>query len=98
MLKVESDSVLLAIRVNPRAPTAKIAGERGGRLLVHVTAPPLDGRANDAARRVLAKALGIAPGRITVTAGQKARDKLVKIDGVSAKDVARALRLTDTAT
>jgi uncharacterized protein len=98
MLKADSDSVLLAIRVNPRAPTAKIAGERAGRLLVHVTAPPLEGRANEAACRVLAKSLGIALGRITVVGGERARDKLVRIDGMSAADVARALEIADTAT
>ena len=77
MLTSDGDAVLLAIRVKPRAPQARIAGERARRLLVQVTAPPLDGRANDAVCRLLAKTLGIAPGLVTVVGGQHSRDKLV---------------------
>jgi len=95
MLKADSDSVLLAIRVHPRAPAARIAGERAGRLVVHVTAPPLDGRANDAVCRLLAKALRVAPGRLAVVSGERGRDKLVRIDGLSAADVADALELRE---
>jgi len=93
MLSTDSDGVLVSIRITPRAPATRIAGERGGRLLIQVTAPPLDGRANDAVRRLLAKSLKIATGRIRVVSGERARDKLIRIEGVSAPDVARALRL-----
>jgi uncharacterized protein len=95
MLDSDSDSVLVPIRVKPRAPAAKIAGERGGRLLVQVTAPPLDGKANDAVCRLLAKSLRIATGRIHVVSGERARDKLVRIDGMHTADVARALGLSE---
>jgi uncharacterized protein len=97
MLSTDSDGVLVPIRVKPRAPAAKIAGERGGRLLVQVTAPPLDGKANDAVCRLLAKSLKIATGRIRVVSGERARDKLIRIDGMSAPDVARALSLQHVA-
>jgi uncharacterized protein len=93
MLGTDNDDVLIPIRVKPRAPAAKIAGERGGRLLVQVTAPPLDGRANDAVCRLLAKSLRIAAGRIRVVSGERARDKLIRIQGMTTPDVARALDL-----
>ncbi len=91
MLTADGDAVLLAIRVKPRAARARIAGERSERLLVHVTAPPLDGRANEAACRLLAKTLGIAPGLVTVVGGQRTRDKLVRVQGRSPAEVAKLL-------
>ena len=82
---------LLAVRVHPRARKDEIRGERDGVLRIRVTAPPVEGRANDAVRKLLAKRLGIAPGRVTVVRGATGRDKLVEIDGMDAKAVRRAL-------
>jgi uncharacterized protein len=92
MLNQDADSVTLAIRVKPRASSARIEGERAGRLVVAVTAPPLEGRANDAVRKLLAKALGIAPSRVTVAAGERSRDKLLRIEGLRSDEVAARLR------
>jgi uncharacterized protein (TIGR00251 family) len=91
MLSTDTDGVLVAVRVKPRAPAAKVEGERGGRLLVAVTAPPVDGKANDAVCRLLAKTLGVAGGRVSVVSGERARDKLVRIDGVQLAEVAGTL-------
>ena len=91
MLTSDGDAVILAIRVKPRAPQARIAGARAQRLLVQVTAPPLDGRANDAVCRLLAKTLRIAPGLVTVVGGQHSRDKLVRVRGRSPAEVAKLL-------
>jgi uncharacterized protein (TIGR00251 family) len=87
----DGGGVLVAIRVKPRAGQARIAGRRAERVLVDVTAPPLEGRANEAACRVIAKALGIAPGLVTVVGGQRARDKLVRVQGCSPARVAKLL-------
>jgi uncharacterized protein len=92
MLNEDGDSVTIAIRVKPRASSARVEGERAGRLLVSVTAPPLEGRANDAVRKVLAKTLGIAPSRVTVAAGERSRDKLLRIEGLQRDEVAARLR------
>jgi uncharacterized protein (TIGR00251 family) len=91
MLSTDTDGVLVAVRVKPRAPAAKVEGERGGRLLVAVTAPPVDGQANDAVCRLLAKTLGVAGGRVSVVSGERARDKLVRIDGLQLAEVAGTL-------
>ena len=91
MLSTDTDGVLVAVRVKPRAPAAKVEGERGGRLLVAVTAPPVDGKANDAVCRLLAKTLGVAGGRVSVVSGERARDKLVRIDGLQLAEVAGTL-------
>jgi uncharacterized protein len=92
MLSEQADSVIVAVRVKPRASSARIEGERAGRLLVSVTAPPLEGRANDAVRKLLAKALGIAPTRVTVAGGERSRDKLLRIEGMRREEVAERLR------
>jgi uncharacterized protein (TIGR00251 family) len=79
----------LEVRVQPRARRDEIAGERDGRLLVRVTAPPVDGKANAAVRRLLASRLGIPLRRVTVVRGEAARDKLIEIDGLEGAEVRR---------
>jgi uncharacterized protein len=84
----------IAVRVQPRARKDEIGGERDGALIVRVTAPPVEGRANDAVRKLLARRLGIAPGRISVVRGASGRDKLVEIDGMETEAVRRALSIS----
>jgi uncharacterized protein (TIGR00251 family) len=74
----------VAVRVVPRAKRDEIAGERDGRLLVRVTAPPVDGKANAAVCRLLAKALGVPRTRVSIARGESSRDKLVCVEGVGA--------------
>jgi len=68
----------IAVRATPKARRNAI--EPGDPLRIYVTAPPDDGRANDAIRKILAKALGIAPSRLTMIRGQTSRNKLFQID------------------
>ena len=70
----------IAVRVTPRAGREAVAQADAGRLDVRVTAPPEDGCANAAVRKLLARALGIAPSRLTLVAGVTSRDKLFRID------------------
>jgi uncharacterized protein len=81
----------IEVRVQPRARRDEIAGERTGALVVKVTAPPVDGRANEAVRRLLAKRLGIAPRRVAIVRGEGARDKLIEVEGLEPAEVRRAL-------
>jgi uncharacterized protein (TIGR00251 family) len=93
MLTQSDTAALLQVRVTPRSAHTRFAGVRADRLLVHVTAPPVDRQANDAVCRVLAKTLGIAAGRVTIASGERSRDKLVRIEAMAARDVAARLRL-----
>ena len=69
-----------AVRVSPRA--ARNALRREGALIrISVTAAPERGRATDAARKLLARALGVAPGRLRLLRGATARDKLFRLEG-----------------
>lgn len=68
----------LAVRATPKA--RRNAVEPGAPIRVWVTAPADEGRANDAVRKLLAKALGVAPTRLTLKRGATARDKLFQLD------------------
>ena len=87
----------ISVRVRPRARTDALAGLREGAVVVHVKAPPLDGRANDAVCRLLATALDVRLSRVTILRGERARDKVVAIDGLDqeAADVAVRAALSD---
>jgi uncharacterized protein (TIGR00251 family) len=82
----------LSVRVQANAHHDELVGTRGGVLVVRVAAPALDGRANRALCRVLAKRLAVAPSRVTITRGQRSRDKLVHIEGVDQAALDAALR------
>lgn len=81
----------LDVRVHPRAGRNEIAGERDGRLLVRVTAPPIDGRANAAVCRLIARAAGVAKGQVAVTSGEGHRDKVVTVADVTDQELRTAL-------
>jgi uncharacterized protein (TIGR00251 family) len=89
----ESDgATLVHVRVQPRAGRDQIAGTRGDALLVKVKAAPVDGKANDAVCRLLARTAGIAATTAELVRGASARDKVVRLPGVAAVDAAERLR------
>jgi uncharacterized protein (TIGR00251 family) len=85
--------VVIEVKVMPRSSRNRIDGIRGDRLLVRLTAPPVEGAANDALREVLGRALGIPATLIQIAAGSHSRQKRVVIPGVAAADVAGRLAL-----
>lgn len=86
------DARLLRVRVQPRASRAAIGSWRDdGALIVHVTAPPVDGRANAAVGALLAAALDVPAGAVRVVHGERSRDKLVRVAGLTPADVRRRL-------
>jgi uncharacterized protein len=82
----------IAIRLQPRASRAAVVGERDGRIVVRVTAAPVDGRANAALCALIAKRAGVPRSRVRVVRGQTARDKVVRVEGADAATVRAALR------
>ena len=83
----------LSVRLQPRAAKDEIVGERQGRIVIRVTAPPVDGRANDALIRLIARRANLARSRVTIVRGHSARDKAVRVDGVDAATLRAALGL-----
>jgi len=81
----------LAIRVQPRAKRTEVAGERAGAVVIRVSAPPVDGKANEAVCRLIADRLGVPKSAVRIVRGESARDKVVRIDGLSADEAREAL-------
>jgi uncharacterized protein (TIGR00251 family) len=81
----------IAVRLQPRASRDEIVGLRDGVLVVRVTAPPVDGRANQALCKLIARRAGVAPSRVSVVRGERSRDKLVQVEGVEADALAAVL-------
>ncbi len=72
----------VTVRLRPGASRDELLGIRDGVLLARVCAPPVDGRANRALCRLVAEAAGVAPSRVSVVRGQRAREKVVEVEGL----------------
>jgi uncharacterized protein (TIGR00251 family) len=79
--------VTFLVRVQPRGSRDAIEGEHDGALKVRLTAPPVDGRANEALRRLLAERLCVAMAAVQIVAGEKSRTKRVSVAGVTKAQV-----------
>ena len=73
------ERVSFSIRVTPRASANAVGGARDGALLVRVTAPPVEGKANDAVVEVLAEALDVPRGEVRLEQGAATRTKRVSV-------------------
>ncbi len=83
----ERPEARLTVRVLPRASRTEIAGVEGSSVRVRVTAPPVGGAANDAVRRLLARALGCPPSAVEILHGRTGREKVVRIVGLGPVEV-----------
>jgi uncharacterized protein len=80
-------AITFHVRVQPRASRDAIDGELNGALKVRLTAPPLDGRANDALCRLLAAELNVPPRAVKILSGGRSRSKRVEITGATAAQI-----------
>ena len=92
-LRETSDgAVVLTLRVQPGAKTDGLAGLYGEKCLkVAVAAPPVDGKANAALRKLLARWLGVPQAQVELKTGLSGRDKQFAVSGVSRAETARKL-------
>jgi uncharacterized protein (TIGR00251 family) len=91
------ESCEIAIRLQPGARREEIAGERDGLLLVRVTAPPVDGRANAALCRLIAKRARVGVRSVSIVRGAGTREKLVRVEGIGREALRRSLGLVHKA-
>ncbi len=84
MTEAAPPAVRLRVRVEPRASRDEVVGWREDTLRLRVSAPPQEGRANAAVVGLIARAAGVARSAVSVVAGERSRDKLVRVAGVSA--------------
>jgi uncharacterized protein len=80
-----------AVRVQPRASRNAIAGEMGDALKLALTAPPVEGKANEACVEFLANFLKVPRSSVTIASGEFNRNKVIRVAGLSASDVEQRL-------
>jgi uncharacterized protein (TIGR00251 family) len=82
----------LSLRVQPRSRSDTLVDLREGVVIVRVTAPPVDGRANAAVARVLARVLGVRASELTILRGERGRDKVIEVEGLGQREAEAAVR------
>ncbi|MGA7630320.1 MAG: DUF167 domain-containing protein [Terriglobales bacterium] len=83
--------IAFAVKVHPPAKHNVITGEVGDALKLSLTAPPEDGKANEACIDFLAKLLEVPRSSVTIAAGQSGRNKVIRVAGLSAQQVRERL-------
>lgn len=81
----------IRVRLRPRSGRDELIGMRDGIAQVRVSAPPVDGKANEALRRLIAKSVGVAPSKVSIVRGEKSRDKVVRVESLDDAALRRAL-------
>ena len=79
------------VKVHPRAKKNAITGEIGDALKLSLTAPPIEGRANEACIEFLAKLLKLPRSSVTIASGHNSRRKVIRVVGLSAEEVRRRI-------
>jgi uncharacterized protein len=72
----------ITVRLRPRGQADEVLGLEDGVLQAKVSAPPVDGKANRALCRLVAKRVEVAPSRVRVIRGEKSRDKVLLVEGI----------------
>jgi uncharacterized protein (TIGR00251 family) len=86
-LRYNSSMATLRFHIVPNAKIDKVAGEHGGAIKIKLRAQAVEGKANAALRCFLADQLNISQRAIILDHGQRSRDKVIRIDGMSEEDV-----------
>ncbi len=82
MIRDIEGGVIIDILVVPRASRSRLGPVHGDRIKVSVTAPPVDGKANQAVIEILAKTLGVRRSHIEIISGHTSRRKTIKVSGI----------------
>ena len=90
-IRPAGDGAALHVRLHPRSSRRGAGGFRDGALVLRVNAPPLEGKANEEARKLLAELLGLSRSRVTLTAGARSRNKVFHLSGLTPEDLTRRL-------
>jgi hypothetical protein len=91
-IKGMPNGVTFQVRVHPRAKKNAITGEVGDALKLALTAPPIEGRANEACIAFLAELLNVPRSSVTIASGQSSRNKVIRVAGLTAAQVEECLR------
>jgi uncharacterized protein len=83
--------VTFTLKIHPRAKKNAITGVVGDALKLSLTAPPIDGRANQACIEFLSDLLHVPRSSINIVSGQSSRRKLIRVTGISAEQLKTTL-------
>jgi hypothetical protein len=92
-MRETASGVSFTVRLQPKAKKTALVAELDGALKVAVTAPPIEGRANEALIRFLAELLKVARSSVTIAAGASSRNKVIRIEGLTAEQVRSRLKI-----
>ena len=84
---VKDGRVRFAVRVQPRASSNEIVGLHGDAMKIRLTAPPVDGAANEELVAFLSKVFVVGRKSVTILAGESSRSKIVEIEGITERAV-----------
>ena len=90
-VRESAQGATFAVKVHPRARRNAVTGVLGEALKLALTAPPVEGKANEACLQYLAEVLGVPRAALTLLSGETSRQKLVRVAGVPAEEVRRRL-------
>ncbi len=76
----------ITVQVQPKLSRDEIIGIHEGRLKIRISAPPVDGRANERLTEVIAKAFGVSKSSVEIVKGHHSRVKTIKISGIGRED------------
>ena len=94
-LKQHREGILLRVHVQPKAKRDEVAGFYGEALKIRLKAPPVEGKANEALRKFLAKLLKISKSSVKIVAGETSREKTAYIEGPSLEEARKRLAPND---
>ena len=92
VLRQRGEAVTFSVRVVPRASRNKIAGIQDGAVRIRLTAPPVEGAANEALIAFLSRVLHVTKRDIELVSGQTSRTKVVSVSHLSPEEVEARLR------
>jgi len=85
--------MVLKVYLQPKSSKNEVVGPYRDGVKVKITAPPVEGKANDALIRFLAKELGVSPSSIEIIRGHHSREKTLKISGDVGQDLAKKIEM-----
>ena len=83
-IKISDSTISLLIKLAPRSSANRIIGEHAGRLKIAITAPPVDGKANELLVSFLADIFKVPKSEVSIRRGETSREKEVEINGLAA--------------
>ena len=90
-IRQAGESVIIRVHAQPGAKHTALAGLHGTAVKLKVQAPPVEGAANEAAIKFLARSLGVAKSKVALVRGHKSRAKTFEVRGVRLADAHRKL-------